>query len=160
MQDVLDKLSSYNLFNYLVPGTIFAVFAEYITQLKFIYDELVVAAFIFYFIGLIVSRIGSLVVQPILQKIGIIQFADYGDYIEASKKDPQIEVLSESNNSYRTYCSLFLCLLLLKLCELLADQWHFFKDATPYFTVIGLLLLFIFSYKKQTDFVVKRIKKS
>lgn len=158
--DLLDKLSSYNIFNYLVPGIVFAVLGEYITHFQFIHADIVIAAFVFYFIGLIISRIGSIAVEPILKRWGVIEFADYGDYVTASQKDPQIEILSEANNSYRTYCSLFLCLLLLKAYELLADYCSFFENAAPYIIVIGPFFLFVFSYRKQTIFVVKRIKKA
>ena len=71
--------------------------------------------FLYYFLGLVVSRFGSLVIGPLLKSFSFIKFADYRAFIDASKKDTQIEVLSEANNSYRTLCALFSLLLLLKL---------------------------------------------
>lgn len=158
MKELLEKISSYNLFNYLLPGIVFSVLAEEITDYSFIHDEILIAAFVFYFIGLVISRLGSIILQPILQKSGFLKFADYKDFIEASKKDEKIELFSEINNSYRTYCSLFLCVLLLKIFESLALKYELVAGVAPYLLITGLLILFIFSYKKQTQFVVKRIK--
>src|SRR5947209_8137066 len=60
MKELLDKLSSYNLFNYLLPGTMFVAGAQRISDHKFKQDSIVVELFLYYFIGLVISRIGSL----------------------------------------------------------------------------------------------------
>lgn len=36
MKDLLDKLSSYNIFNYLLPGIIFTALVEMLTSIKLI----------------------------------------------------------------------------------------------------------------------------
>ncbi len=160
MKEIIDKLSSYNIFNYLVPGVVFAALAEYLTQFKFIHNDIIVAAFIFYFIGMIVSRIGSLVIEPLLKWCSFLRFSDYADYITAAQKDPQIEILSESNNSYRTYCSLFMMLIFLKGYEALAENYSFFKNSSPYLLLVGILVLFLFAYRKQTRYVSERVQKT
>ena len=111
MKELLDKLSSYNIFNYLFPGVLFAVMGERIGSMSLMHDNLIVSAFLCYFYGLIVSRIGSLVVEPFLKKIKVVKFAEYREYVAASKSDNKIEVLSEQNNSYRTLIALVLILL-------------------------------------------------
>src|SRR5690242_15561755 len=110
MKDLLDKLSSYNLFNYLLPGTIFVAGAERVTNYRFRSDSIVIDLFAYYFIGLVISRLASLVVAPLLEKIEFVKFAPYPDYISASDKDAKIDVLSEQNNTYRTLAALFLAL--------------------------------------------------
>jgi hypothetical protein len=160
MKELLDKLSSYNIFNYLLPGVIFSVLAEHLTRFKFIPDDIVVAVFVFYFVGQIVSRIGSLVIDPALKKISFVKFADYPDYIKASKKDTLIESLSEVNNSYRTYISLFLLLIILKAYDFLAAMYSPIGQGAPYVLIIGLLVLFLFSYRKQTQYVAKRVART
>ena len=62
MDGLLDKISSYNIFNYLLPGSLFAVIADAVTDYRLIQEDIVVGLFLYYFIGLVVSRIGSLVV--------------------------------------------------------------------------------------------------
>ena len=160
MLELLDKISSYNLFNYLLPGVLFAVMASKLTHYSFLGYDVVVAAFLYYFIGLVVSRFGSLVVAPVLRFTGFIKFADYKPFIAASKKDPKIELLSEANNTYRTLCSLFLLLFLLKLYERLSARWPLFERFHLLGLVLLLLITFVFAYRKQTEFIRKRIDAS
>ena len=115
MKDLLDKISSYNLFNYLLPGILFVCISKYFTDYNFIQDNDFIGAFLYYFIGMVISRFGSLFVEPILKRISFLKFADYESFIVASKKDEKIELFSEVNNTYRTITALFIILLLLKI---------------------------------------------
>jgi hypothetical protein len=160
MLELLNKISSYNLFNYLLPGVLFAVIASKLTHYSFLGFDVLVAAFLYYFIGLVVSRFGSLVVGPVLRFTGFIKFADYKSFVAASKKDPKVELFSEVNNTYRTLCSLFLLLLLLKLYEKLSVHWPLLERFHVIILVLLLFITFAFAYRKQTEFVKKRIKVS
>src|SRR6516225_1970768 len=104
MKELLDKLSSYNLFNYFLPGTVFAAVAQRISRHTFKDNNIVIELFTYYFIGLIISRIGSLVLEPMFKKTKFVRFAAYKDFIAASAKDPDIKILSEQNNMFRTLC--------------------------------------------------------
>ena len=137
MKDLLDKLSSYNIFNYLLPGTIFAGLGEQLTSHSLIQDNLLIGLFLYYFIGLIISRIGSLTVEPFLKWIKLVQFADYKDYVKASELDPKIELFSEQNNMYRTLCSLFMTLLLFKIYDEI-------KNALSWGSDINVAINFVF----------------
>ncbi len=64
MKELLDRLSSYNLFNYLLPGVVFAIVAKSVTSYNFLQDDIFVGAFTYYFIGLVVSRVGSTILEP------------------------------------------------------------------------------------------------
>lgn len=157
MKDLLDKLSSYNIFNYLLPGILFVVLAKAFTSFSFVQQDLILGVFLYYFIGLVISRIGSLVIEPLLKLCSFIQFREYRDFVTASSADPKIELLSEVNNTYRTMSSLFLLLLLImgydRLSAVLpvADEW---RDVI---LLVALLALFLFSYRKQTSYITKRI---
>lgn len=158
MNDFLNKISSYNLFNYLFPGILFAVLAKQITHYSFLQSDIVIGAFLYYFIGLVISRVGSLAIEPILKSVAFVKFADYKAFIGASKKDPKIEVLSEANNTYRTLCSLFALLLLLKLYEKLEARWPVLKGWGGILLVCVLLIMFLLAYRKQTGYITSRIK--
>ena len=80
-----------------------------------------IGLFLYYFIGLIISRIGSLILEPFLKLIKFVRFADYEDYVMASKSDPKIDLFSEQNNMYRTLCSLFIMLILFKIFDSIKD---------------------------------------
>lgn len=158
LKELLSKLSSYNLFNYLLPGVIFVAAASKVTRYSFIQGDVVIGLFLYYFIGLVISRFGSIVIEPILRGVSFLKFADYNDFVAASKKDEKIEVLSEANNTYRTLCSLFILLLLLKGYERIEDRFVFLKDYGGMIVVALLLVMFLFAYRKQTLYIIKRIK--
>ena len=158
MNELLAKLSSYNLFNYLLPGTIFVILSHEFTAYSFIQSNIVLAAFLYYFIGMIVSRVGSIILEPLLIWTGFLKFAEYSDFIAASKEDDKIELLSEANNTYRTFCSMFILLILLMLYKRIEQQLSFLGAWSPSIIVIGLLALFLFSYRKQTGYIKTRIE--
>jgi hypothetical protein len=158
MQDLLAKLSSYNIFNYLLPGCVFAALAPSVAGYSFAQDNLFTAAFLYYFIGLVISRVGSLVVEPALKRVGFVKFAGYTDFVSASKTDPKIEVLSETNNTYRTACAMFGVLVLLKSYRRLGVMCPGLQEWDAEILVVVLFLLFLFSYRKQTAYITRRIK--
>ena len=108
--------------------------------------------------GLIISRIGSIVIEPIFKKLKIVNFASYAEFIEASKKDPKIEVLSETNNMFRTLISLFFLLLLFKLFFIFETICPMIIRFRWLIISISLISLFIFGYRKQTNYIADRIK--
>ncbi len=158
MKELLDKISSYNLFNYLLPGILFYVAVNKFTNYMIPIDNVIVGAFVCYFIGLVVSRFGSLIIEPILKKIGFLKFADYSDFVSASKKDSKIELFAEVNNMYRTFISLFVLLLFLKLYEFLEKKIEGLSDWNPYILLLLLLTIFLLSYRKQTNYITKRVQ--
>lgn len=157
MNELLNKLSSYNVFNYLLPGIVFAVLANKVIRYSVGQHEVFTAAFLYYFVGLVVSRFGSLIVEPVLKFISLVKFADYGDFVAASKDDQKLDVLSEVNNTYRTFCSVFILLLLLKLYVKLENRIPALSDWNVTILAALLLVLFVFSYRKQTAYIAQRI---
>jgi len=124
MNELLGKISSYNIFNYLFSGVVFVALATAFTRFSFIQENLLIAVGLYYFIGLVLSRIGSLIIEPLLKLVRFIKFAPYADYVRTSKNDPQIEVLSEVNNMYRTLVMVFVGLILLKTYEIFQFRLH------------------------------------
>lgn len=160
MDGLLDKISSYNIFNYLLPGSIFAVVADALTSFRVLQEDIVVGLFLYYFIGLVVSRVGSLVIEPGLKALRFITFVDYGKFIEASRGDPAIEVLSETNNMYRTLCALFVLLPGVVLFDRIAPALPWLVYWLPFIVGAILLVLFLYAYRKQTAYITKRVNKA
>lgn len=179
MQDVvknlLEKISSYEIFNNFFPGIIFCIIVEKTTRISFCTGEIWERLFIYYFIGMIISRVGSIFVEKKLGSIKVknkktkvkekfIKFAPYSDYIEASENISFIKILNETNNTYRTIIAMFVAVMCTKLYD-----W-FLYDMINNFGVVGnniifliicllITMLFIHSYKKQTDYIRKRVEK-
>ena len=160
MKDILDKLSSYNIFNYLLPGILFVAIAKYFTGYDFIHENNLIGAFLYYFMGMIISRFGSLTIEPVLKKSKFVIFSDYSDFISASKKDEMINILSEANNTYRTLIAMLLLLLLLKFYKYLDIMCNFSKEISISIAVVLVLFMFLFAYRKQTIYITKRIRKA
>ena len=157
MKQILEKISSYNIFNYLFPGILFVLLTEKLTPYSFVQNDIILGLFLYYFVGLVISRIGSLVVEPILKLFSFIRFAEYKEFVSASKSDTKIELLSEVNNMYRTISAMFLIILVLKLYSKVESIWPPLKDASFLVLVFGLLIVFLMSYRKQTKYIMKRI---
>lgn len=157
MKDILDKISSYNLFNYLLPGILFVYISKYFTDFDFVQTDTLIGAFFYYFVGMIVSRFGSLFIEPILKKIGFLKFADYKNYVSASKLDSKIELFSEINNTYRTLISTMFLLGVLKFYNYLKVACSINNDISIFIAITLVFLMFLFSYRKQTNYITKRI---
>jgi len=158
MKDLLDKLSSYNLFNYLFPGIIFVILAKELCNHSFVQKDIVLGIFLYYFIGLVISRFGSLVIEPILQYTSFLHFSEYKDFVAASKKDDKIELLSEVNNTYRTLCSLFILLGILRIYKSIENKYEGLRDWNAFILISLLFIVLLFSFRKQTNYITKRIK--
>ena len=158
MSDFMKNLSSYNLFNNLLPGVVFCVIASELFPISLVQNDLVTGIFFYYFIGLIIGRVGSVVIEPTLKKVGFLNFSEYSDFIDASKSDVKLEVLSETNNMYRSVFSMSLALVAVALHFGLTAQIEGFKSYSTYIYIIGLTALFAWSYRKQTAYIKTRVQ--
>lgn len=159
LSDLLAKLSSYNLFNYLLPGVLFCAIADGFFGYDLVQKDIVIGVFLYYFVGLVVSRVGSVLIEPVLKKIGFVTFASYSDYVAAEAKDPKIETLSEANNMYRTLVALLASLFLLAGYNGVVDALPELNHYTKYIALTGLLVLFLCAYRKQTNFLRQRVER-
>lgn len=158
MKDLLDKIGAYNIFNFLLPGVLFAVILESLTSYSIIQENLAVGAFLYYFVGLVISRFGSVVIEPTLKKLYFVKFMPYADFVFASKSDPKIEILSQENNMYRTLTALFVLLSFAKIYELFARNYPLLNEQEIVIMVVVLMITFLLSYRKQTAYITGRIK--
>lgn len=173
VKGVLDKISSYNIFNNLFPGIVFCYVVDQTTRFTLIregWENLI----IYYFVGIVISRIGSLVVEKWLKTLKIrnretkmkeayLKFAPYEQYLEASKNDPLIATLNETNNVYRTIISAFALIIVVKIYD-----WLFYdyveqlgataKNLLCIASMFFIIFIFIHSYKKQTEYIRKRVE--
>jgi len=157
MEKILEKLSSYNIFNYLFPGVVFCVVADRYLSIPLLQDSIVNGLFLYYFIGLVISRFGSVAIEPVLKKTGFVKFTEYQDFVRAAKEDTKIELLSESNNTYRTLLSAIFILCVVAIGAHITESNQNILEFVKYLILPGLVLLFGLSYKKQTEYISKRV---
>ncbi len=159
MEKFLEKIDEYNIFNYLLPGVIFTYLLKYYIGIDIFQENIVEMIFIYYFIGSIISRVGSIILESILIKIKFIYYTPNADYIKSSKKDKKINRLLTVNNVYRSFCAGSILLLILKIVKELILKYNIPQYIISTILIMMIALLYLFSYRKQTKYIVQRIKK-
>lgn len=158
MSDFLNKLSSYNLFNNLLPGILFVVLLNHFTQYRILQDNLLLSVFLYYFIGLTISRISSITIEPFFKKVKFIAFRDYHLFVNANKKDSKLDVLVETNNKFRVILTMILLVIFSKVFHSLNNNFLKFSENTQqYFLLIFIAIIYLFAYRKQTNYITKRV---
>ncbi len=160
MENLLEKISSYSLLNNIIPGAVFWYLCQKVCNLTLSTDNIIENILIYYFLGLIVSCIGSLIIEPVYKKIKMITYAKYSDFLDAVKVDSKIETLSEINNAYRTMVALGLMLALVKIYVYLSTELNLNFAVTQWLIIIFIFILFSFEHKKQTGYIRERVSKA
>ena len=68
LKQVIDKISSYNILNYLYPGILFCYLLGILFDRDILSDNWTENLIICYFVGMVLSRIGSVIIEPIMKK--------------------------------------------------------------------------------------------
>lgn len=157
MESFLNQLTSYNILNNLLPGTIFCYILKYFLNIDLISSNLIGDLFFYYFCGMIISRIGSILIEPLLKKTKFVKFVDYKLFLKASKEDSKISILSETNNMYRTFIALFISILIVKIYNYYSNIYIVLKNYSDIIIITALLILFLVSYKKQVNYIKDRV---
>ena len=158
MKAILEKLSAYSILGYLLPGSLFVILGERLTSFSLIQRSWIVGIVLYYFIGLVISRVGLLVVKPVLERIGLVKESPDADYMEASESDSRIDILSTQNNLFRTLCAMVMMLIGLKIGEKVIGVLPWGADVYDFIMLAGLFVLFLLSYRKQAQAVVRRVR--
>ena len=167
IEKIIEKITTYEILNSIIPGAIYVVLVDRLTRFSFQGENIFKIIVICYFVGLVIGRIGSLLVEPILchkTKKGksIAHFVPYNDYVEAEKIDDSghIKELSTINNMYRnlitTMLALFITYIISKIWDCVIVNYLTWIIPVA---IVLLIILFIFSYRKQTGYINKRVNK-
>lgn len=157
MEKIFDKISQYNIINYIFPGTVFSVLVKSIGSINLIQENLFIALFFYYFVGLVISRMGSLIIEPLFKALKFVVYRKYPLYLKASKKDSKIDTLVEINNMYRTMVSLFAFITIYRSANCVLHKLNANPTIIEIATLVGLFVLFAFSFRKQTKYIIERI---
>ncbi len=155
---IIEKISQYNFLTNILPGTVLCILLKYVVGYNlFVFDDWYLMGIIFYFVGIVNNRFGSIVIEYILKIMHIITFAPYIDFVKAEQKDTKITILSTENNVFKSYISVCVLTLLSSLFTLIANNCSFIDNNKSVIIITLLLVLFVLSYRKQTNYVKKRI---
>ena len=84
-------------------------------------------------------------------------YSDYSSFLRASVADPKLETMVEVCNTYRTLATAFAFLLLSMLSDWGANKIGVPGPWKERITLVPLVVLFLFSFRKQSGYVSKRV---
>lgn len=160
MEKLVEKISSYHLLNFIISGTIFALFIHDFFEISINDFDTIEKLILFYCIGLVISRIGSIVFEPLFIKWKIVTYAPLRDYIFAEKKDDKLIVLLEMNNLFRTIMTMLFLILLCFVGRYICNYITVSGEVIVILILCILFILFLLSYRKQTEAIRKRVEYS
>ena len=146
MEQFFNKLENYNILNYILPAIVFDIGCRYYINIKIIpTDNIFISIFIYYFLGLVISRIGSLIIKPLLWKLKILNKKDRServDFYNAEEQDKKIKILFTDYNMYRNFIATFFLLLIAKSTYAVKTLLNI--NSTIVFTILFILLIILF----------------
>ncbi|EJB6972293.1 MULTISPECIES: phosphohistidine phosphatase [Enterobacter cloacae complex] len=156
MEGLWEKISSYNIFNNLFPGALFVYLFERASHVVLSTEDIVKNVVLYYFLGLVLGRLGSIVIEPLFRLFRLVKFAPYDKFVAASKIDSKIDILQEVANMYRTLftVSVIMLLSLYFMSKVNGENYILSQMACSLFA-----LLFLISYVKQIRYIVRRVIK-
>ena len=158
MNSIIEKLGSYQIMTNLLPGAFFGLGIKFFLGLNLPTENIGEDIIIFYFIGFIINRIGSLVVESVFKKIRFVKYVPYLDFAKAVKSDSKIDTLSEMNSYIRSLLTCVLLFPVVWILYVLSLRWIWFSVNWKWCAIILLFVLFLFSYRKQTCYVCKSVE--
>lgn len=158
MNSFIEKLGSYQIMTNLLPGIFFGMGLKLLIGITLPLQNTGEKIIVYYFMGLIINRISSLIVRPFLNKCIFIKEATYIDYVKAEKIDPKIDVLSETNNHFRALLTSSLLLIITKILKVQVCNLKWISLNWKWLLMLFLSMLFLSAFKKQTNFIYNRIE--
>ena len=153
MDNFFSKLESYDIFNSFLPGIVIITYIKYSSPLSFDFNNIEEIALAL-FSGVVINRLGSLIIEPIYIKLQLIKKVDYTLFIKAEKQDQKIRILLALCNMYRSLIAMVITIIMFDGIRLIQGHNYIYNIAIE----LLLLIIFTFSYKKQWGYIVKRIK--
>lgn len=112
LKSLSEKLSAYQLFNFIYPGAVFLGILRYKGIQLGVLSEIWWFVLASYFLGMTISRFGSIVIEELCLIFKWIEKYDIKKYSACMGKDSFTAVLLELTNIYRTICSMGTLLLI------------------------------------------------
>lgn len=157
MNAFFEALGAYQFLNNILPGAVFIWTAKLFLGLEFPIEGLGEAIIAYYIVGFFISRIGSLVIAPVLQRFRFLASVKYVDFVSAEQKDAKVQTLSSINNCYRSLLSCFLLLPVTAGCKRLVELSPWLASNFKSISLFLLILLMLVSYRKQNQYVCDRV---
>lgn len=160
--NLLEKISSYELPNMIIPGALMCGLLCWVLHIELEVISSVIGIIIFlassYIFGLLASRAGSVIIEPIVKKCfrKQIKRASYEDFCYAESQDAKITILAQYRDLYRTMVVVGIYALVILAFEATQSSSSII-DALAWMSICCIAVFFL-AYKKQSTYVTKRVK--
>lgn len=158
MSNFIEKMGSYQIMTNLLPGVFCGMALKLLLGIAMPMENIGEEIIVYYFMGFIINRISSLIVKPVLKKCKFIHEVSYPDYSRAMKIDSKIDILSETNNYFRALLTSSLLLIVIQMIRKSIWKIEWISSNWKWISMISLVILFLFAYKKQIKFICKRVE--
>ena len=116
VNSLFNRLSSYQILAILLPGASLLGYMKFYLSIEIKVDENVWWFLLSsYVTGVILSRIGSVVIEGIMKKFSYIKKYDVQRYLIKRKDDDLVETLLSFANLYRSFSAVFLVLPIISI---------------------------------------------
>lgn len=158
MSNFIERLGSYQIMTNLLPGVFLGMALKLLLGIVIPMESIGEEIIVYYFIGFVINRISSLIVKPVLEKCKFIHQAPYPAYYKAAKIDSKIDVLSETNNYFRALLTSSLLLIAISIVRISIWKIEWIASNWKWISIVSLVIVFLFAYKKQTEYICKRVE--
>lgn len=158
MESILQNISEYRLLNNLIPGGFFVGVLSWAGGWASSDVNFIFILAISYVAGVILSRLGSIIVEPVARKAFKLEFAPYADYCQVEKRYPKLATMNTENNIYRTFVATGACLLLGAPLIGLLGMGNGNALCALVLLATFFIVVFMIAHIKQTNYIVNRVK--
>lgn len=160
MKELIEKIENYEIMTALIPGILFMLLFEYLTKCSIQKNGGIGYIFVGYFIGLVISRIGSLIIKPVLFKFTKEAGENYDNYINACKVDTTIITFSKVKNMYRNLITMCILLCICYIAFKIDFIRKIPREIIIISALIGITIILSVSFLKINKDISYRIRKA
>ena len=153
---MLGNISAYDFLTNFLPGLVLVSLCSRILGLPWVQGELVADIGIYFFVGVVVSRLSSLIVEPVLKLSRFVEFGEYTHFLMAEKRDSKIHTMLEVQNFFRALFTAQLCFWFVVAYEAFYNSNQI--DRGPFFLILISTITMLLAYRKQAEYLKKRIQ--
>lgn len=160
MENLINSISKYQLAINLIPGYIFAILLQQYAHIVLLEGDVLQDVFVSYFVGLIIGRVGSIIVEGLMCIFDgtYISAPGYDRKIKAERIDPKIEILDRQCTIYRNCCAGCCCVIIGIIINCLFGDGIFLSLGKYILIFLILTVLLLVAMDKQCTYVNNRIR--
>ena len=153
METIIEKLEEYEIVISLIPGYFFLWLLKHYVGIDMPLENVLQETIAAYVTGVVIGRIGSIVISKFLRTLKFIEFANYKDYVMASKNDSRIQTLLMNANFYRNILSTVSLIFVLKIATALGINLEILK----HIVLAIVLIIFLLAFRKEERNITGRV---